>query len=214
MSRILICDLDGTLVDSRKDLTTGANLMRAEFGLPKLTVETITGYVGDGVRKLVERALKEIDADIDEGIRLMKKYYGENMFTHTCLYPGVKEGIRKLHEMGWKLALISNKPTVPCQKILEHFNIDSYFFPVIGGDTELPVKPDPATLLYVLKTTNSIAEKSWMVGDSHNDLGAGKRAGVKRCYAAYGFSDPKNETFDIKVDTFMQLVQHLKKSEG
>ena len=209
MNRILMCDLDGTLIDSRMDLTTGINLMRAEYNLSELTMDTVTGYVGDGIRKLVERALKEINVDIDEAIGLMKRFYMENMFRHTRLYPGIKEGVKELYEAGWKLALISNKPTGPCSSLLKHFEIDTYFYPVIGGDTDLPIKPDPAALLSVLAVTDCIAGKSWMMGDSHNDLGAAKRAGVKSCYAAYGFGNPKDEPYDFKASTFSELVQHL-----
>jgi len=116
--QLLIFDLDGTLAETRQDLTTGINQMRAHYSLPALDVETVTGYIGDGVRKLVERSVQGTEIDVDEALALNKQFYAEHMFDETQLYPGVEEGLAKL--AGYELAVLSNKPGDPTRAILKH----------------------------------------------------------------------------------------------
>ncbi len=204
---LLLCDLDGTLIDSREDLTTGVNLMRADYGLTALPVDTVTKYVGNGAKKLVERALHGADVSQDEALEKFKKYYKDNMFVKTNLYHGVKEGLHMLRGHGWKLALTSNKPSDKCVDILRHFMIDAYFDLILGGSHKYPLKPEPESILIAMRETGAHPGETWIIGDNHTDLEAGRRAGIKRCYARYGFGHIGSEDFDMVVDSFMEFVE-------
>ncbi len=208
---LLICDLDGTLIDSREDLATGVNLMRADYGLIPLSVESVTGYVGDGARKLVERALPESVKNIEDALHKFKKYYQENMFVKTRLYPTVEEGLRLLHGKGWKLALSSNKPSDKCEAILRHFGVDLYFDMILGASEKYPLKPDPSSVLIAMKKIAADKALTWIIGDNHTDLEAGRRAGIRCCYAKYGFGNEGAEKYDMAVDSFMEFVSQLQK---
>ena len=203
---LLLCDLDGTLIDSREDLATGVNLMRADYGLEPLSLESVTGFVGNGARKLVERSLPGSVKNIEEAMHKFKKYYRENMFVKTRLYPGVEEGLRLLHGKEWKLALSSNKPSGKCEDILKHIGIDFYFDMILGASENYPLKPDPASILIAMKQTGANKSATWIIGDNHTDLEAGRRAGIKRCYAKYGFGHVGSEEYDMAVDSFMEFV--------
>ncbi|MFA6293067.1 MAG: HAD-IA family hydrolase [Victivallales bacterium] len=208
---LLLCDLDGTLIDSREDLATGVNLMRADYGLIPLSVESVTGYVGDGARKLVERALPESVKNIEEAIDKFKRYYQENMFVKTRLYPTVAEGLRILHGNGWKLALTSNKPSGKCEDILRHFGVGPYFDLILGASDSYPLKPDPESIFIAMRNAGSDKSDTWIIGDNHTDLEAGRRAGIRCCYAKYVFGNEGSEKYDMAVDSFMEFVDQLQK---
>lgn len=206
---VIICDLDGTLIDSREDLTTGVNLMRSQYSLPPLDIETVTDYVGNGARKLAERALAGTDVDIDEALTLMKKFYTAHMFEQTRLYPTVKEGLQILANKGFKLAVVTNKPQEPCEKILQHLGVANVFDIILGTSALYRLKPDPEMLLAVIEQTCSSLENSWMVGDNYTDLESGRRAGMKRCFANYGFGYQMEEEYDAAFDSFADFANSL-----
>ncbi len=203
---LLLCDLDGTLIDSREDLATGINLMRADYGLGPLPVETVTKYVGNGASKLVERAMKDCATAHEGALEKFKKHYGDNMFVRTHLYPGVREGLYLLHGHGWKIAITSNKPNEKCEEILRHFKFDQLFDIILGGSHKYPLKPEPESILLAMKETKTSLGNTWIIGDNYTDLEAGRRAGIRRCYARYGFGHIGSEDFDMVVDSFMEFV--------
>jgi phosphoglycolate phosphatase len=205
--QLLLCDLDGTIIDSREDLATGVNLMRADYGLEPLSTESVTALVGNGARKLVERTLIGSVKNIEEALHKFKKYYQENMLVKTRLYPTVEEGLRILRGKGWKLVLVSNKPADKCEEILKHLKIDLYFDMNLSASEKYPLKPDPASILIAMKETGADKNKTWIIGDNHTDLEAGRRAGIKRCYAKYGFGHVGSEEYDMAVDSFAEFVE-------
>ncbi len=213
LGRCVAFDLDGTLIDSREDLAIAVNLMRAEFELEPLPLETVVSYVGDGIKKLTQRALQGEKADLEAAYDVINKFYRINLINKTTLYPGVFEGVNALKDAGWSLALISNKPTEFCRIILDHFRIELAFSQIIGGGPEFPLKPDPASLNFVLESAKAEAARSWVMGDNHTDLEAGARAGMRRCYAAYGFGDPQDKPFDLKAASFQDFVSALLKEQ-
>ncbi|MDP2990252.1 MAG: HAD hydrolase-like protein, partial [Kiritimatiellota bacterium] len=144
--QVLIFDLDGTLIDSRRDLATGINLMRRHYGLGPLRVETVTSFVGEGIRNLVERSLQDAPSrlresatpgqaavDLDEAVRVNKEFYRQHIHDETTLYPGVREGLECLAAAGHALALLSNKPGAASREIMRHFEIETLFASIIGG---------------------------------------------------------------------------------
>jgi phosphoglycolate phosphatase len=209
MKFCVIYDLDGTLIDSRRDLATAVNLMRQTFGLEPLSLEMVTSFIGNGARKLVERAVAGQGIDVDNALSLMKGFYAEHMVDETVLYSGVAEGVEKLHAAGIPQTIITNKHQEAVAVILRKLGVLQYFDLVIGGGGDFQLKPEPESLLHVVEQTGSLAKDSWMVGDHYTDLLAGKRAGMKCCHTAYGFGDIKDENFDLEVHDFSDFTQFV-----
>jgi phosphoglycolate phosphatase len=204
--QLLIFDLDGTLADSRADLATGINLMRAHYGLPQLPIATIEGYVGDGIRKLVERSLQGVDVDFEEALALDKKFYAEHMLDQTALYSGVEEGLEKLADTGHTLAVLSNKPGDPSRKILKYLGVDELFFRIIGGGDVPNLKPAPDGILVLMEESGTPPEDVWMIGDHHTDLEVAHNAGIKSGFVTYGIGNPGKFTADQVWNGFEELV--------
>ncbi len=209
MKPIVICDLDGTLIDSREDLADAVNLMLAEYGLPPLSVETVTGYIGNGARKLVERATQGRVGDLEGALQRLKRHYGANMVCKTTLYPTVREGLEAIRGLGYHLAVISNKPSDACVKILSHFGVAPLFDLILGGGDRFRLKPDPEVIFHAMSGTSSCKEGSWIIGDSEVDLETGRNAGIRCCYAEYGFKPLDGGMFDLSVARFADFAEHL-----
>lgn len=213
-NRCVIFDLDGTLIDSREDIANAVNATRRDFNLSPLSLETVVSYVGDGVRKLILRSFAGTDADLEEAIRVMGRHYAEHAVVKTTLYPGVADGIRVLSENGWKLGLVSNKPTELCRMIFRHFGLDAFFCEIIGGSSGFPLKPAPEALFHILTESGSDASLSWFCGDNHTDMNAARNGGMKSAYAAYGFGTLGDAEYDLKLNCFSELVDHLVPRDG
>lgn len=188
--KLIIFDLDGTLSDSLADLTDATNQMRRHFNLADLTVEHVRKLVGEGARKLVERALPGASEDeIEEGLHIFLSYNDTHIADKTRLYPGVKESLDELKKRGKLLAVISNKNVALCQKLLAVLGVDGYFAAVLGADSLPFRKPSPAPLMKLLDDFSVSADEALMVGDSINDIAAGKGAGVTTVGCSYGYGD-------------------------
>ena len=209
MNRCIIFDLDGTLIDSRADIANAVNMTRHDFQLPPLPLATVVSYVGDGVRKLIFRSFADTSVDMEAAIRAMGTHYAENAVVKTTLYSGVAQGLEKLHAHGWKLALVSNKPTELCRIIFRHFKLEPLFAEIIGGSSGFPLKPEPDALNHILHATGSDAAQSWVCGDNHTDLDAAKNAGMKSIFAAYGFGTQGNAVYDRIIHSFPELTDLL-----
>lgn len=205
--QLLIFDLDGTLADTRADLTTGINLMRAHYGLSPIGVEIVESYVGDGIRKLVERSLQGVDVSIDEALALDKKFYAEHMLDETVLYPGVADGLKKLAEAGHVLAVLSNKPGDPSRVILNHLGVGNLFFRIIGGGDVPNLKPAPDGIVALMEESGVKSSNVWMLGDHHTDLEVAHNAGVKSGFVTYGIGHPGEFTADQVWNGFAELVE-------
>ncbi len=173
----IIFDLDGTLIDSAPDIRAAANRMLADEGHAPLDLKTITSFIGNGIPKLVERAMRVRDIDAGEHARLteaMLGYYDEDPATLTSLYPGLDRLLPALKADGHRLGICTNKPEAPTRAILDIFGITGLFDVVIGGDT-LPVKkPDPAPLIAAFKALGD--GQRLYVGDSEVDAECAARA--------------------------------------
>lgn len=202
--QLLIFDLDGTLADTQRDLATGINCMRAHYGLSKLDVDTITSYIGDGIRKLVERSLQGADVDLDEAVALDRTFYAEHMFDETRLYPGVESGLATLS--GHALAVLSNKPGDATRAILKHLGADRFFFRMLGGGDCPNLKPSPDGIDALLAESGFSREDAWMIGDHHTDLEVAHNAGVKSAFVTYGIGHPGEFGADQTFHGFEELV--------
>jgi phosphoglycolate phosphatase len=204
---ILIFDLDGTLVDSKKDLTASVNHIRQQFDLPLLTEDEIARFIGNGALMLIRRALgpKATEENVQTGLQMFLSYYRAHMLEHTRLYPGVRETLDRLSHC--KLAVLTNKPVHFSCAMLDGLGIYRHFAAVYGGNSFDYKKPDPVGVFQILSDTNGHRERSWMIGDSAVDVLTGRNAGVKTCGVTYGYA---TETFkdvppDYLIDNFSDL---------
>jgi phosphoglycolate phosphatase len=186
---LVIFDLDGTLIDSQKDLASAVNLTRCDFGLKPITLDEVRHCVGNGLRVLVEKSIPEISQEkVDEALAILNKHYTEHLTDNTYAYEGMAETLKAL---ACKKAVLTNKPFRFTESLLKFLGWDGLFDAVVGGDT-LPIrKPDPKTIFEILKRTNTAPEKAIMVGDGVNDVKTAKAAGIDSCLALYGYTDPQ-----------------------
>lgn len=202
MTEIAVFDLDGTLIDSMKDIARAVNRMRESFGLPPMATGEIAPMTGNGIVTLVTRALKGSDAPVAEGVKLQTAFYAEDPVTETRLYPGVMEGLEIMRSKGIHLAVVTNKQTPIARQILETLGAAPLFDEIWGGDSGFPLKPDPAALLAFQKQHGAAKENCWMLGDHYTDLGAGRAAGFNRGFARWGYGEIRSESFDREFDSF------------
>lgn len=205
----IIFDLDGTLIDSRADLTAGINHMRGHYGLEPLSLEIVSGYIGDGVRKLVERSLQGAAVNVDEALSINKEYYFTHSTVHTSLYEGVENGLKKLVKAGHTLAVLTNKPGDPSRAILKYFGLDTLFSVIIGGGDVPHLKPAPDGIFRILELTGPDSVNGWMVGDHHTDLAVAKNAGVRSAWVEYGFGHTGGYKPDAHFASFAGLVGYF-----
>ncbi len=185
---LVVFDLDGTLIDSRRDLADAANALIAELGGSPLPVESIAGMVGEGAALLVLRALRASGAavDLERDLARFLDLYAERMLVHTALYDGTREMLAAAGRHA-TLAILTNKPQRHTDAILQGLRIASCFRWVIGGDTSYGRKPEPRGLQYLMSAAEVETTQTLMVGDSVIDLRTARAAGVTACLARYGF---------------------------
>ena len=208
MSQIkaIIFDLDGTLIDSVDDLANSVNYTLGRLDLPLHTTEEIKSFVGDGVQKLIKRSLGQTHMErFTEAFEIFMAHYGSHCTNNTVLYPEVAETISFLAEK-YSLAVLTNKSATFSHKILTALKIDYYFKEVLGGDSLLTKKPDPAGIFYLAdKWSLDPAEEMLMVGDHVTDIEIGQRAGCKTVFITGGIGETKGLTPDLVIKSMAEL---------
>ena len=215
-ARILICDLDGTLVDSAPDLASAVADLLAETGRPPLDEAAVRRMVGDGVAKLVERALEASGGvpgggALDAHVARYLAFYEGRLTEKTRPYPGAVETLSGLKDGGWRLAVCSNKPEAPSRQILAALGLDRLFEAVAGGDTFAVKKPDPGHLHGLLETMGAAPAQAVMLGDGRNDVLAARGTGLPVIAFASGYGPvPAHELgADALIETFADLPAAL-----
>jgi phosphoglycolate phosphatase len=184
-------DLDGTLIDSRADLAAATNHVLRSFSLPEIPPRSVYRLVGEGARRLVERALgPEHAADVDEGVARFLGYYAEHLLDHTSLYPGVADALAALAHAGVVLSVLSNKPAGMSRVVLDGLGVTSHFVAIVGGDSLPTRKPDPEGLRLLARLTHAALDRTLLVGDSRVDVATAANGGVAFCGVAWGL-DPE-----------------------
>jgi phosphoglycolate phosphatase len=205
--RLLVFDLDGTLVDSKRDLALSVNAMRKEMGLAPLALELVSSCVGHGVTLLVRRSLgsQATDENVEKGLAFFLDYYRQHMLDNTTPYPGVSEALEKLK--GRKMAVLTNKPVNFSREMISRLGFAPYFSYVYGGNSFPQKKPDPAGLHKLMEDLQVSARETVMVGDSDTDILTGKNAGVLTCGVTYGFGAQTLEKVspDLIIDDMREL---------
>jgi phosphoglycolate phosphatase len=215
LPRLVMFDLDGTLIDSVPDLAAAVDNMLLELGRQPAGIDAVREWVGNGVHLLVRRALaNHIDAEnVDEveaahALELFNGFYAQG-HELTVVYPGVRDTLKWLNKQGVEMALITNKPERFVAPLLDQMKIGRYFKWIIGGDTLPQKKPDPAALFFVMKMANIPASQSLFVGDSRSDVQAAKAAGVKCVALSYGYNHGRpiaEESPALVIDDLRKLI--------
>ncbi len=188
MTRTLVLDLDGTLVDSVPDIAAAVNRLLASRLLPGLADHEVQAMVGDGTEALIARAFAAHGAvpDATAAAEYVEDYTARAVEA-TEPYPGVAETLRILQGAGWRLAVCTNKPAAAASRVLRSLALDGFFAAVGGGDSFEARKPNPAHLLGTIARAGGTAERAVMAGDHRNDVLAAQGCGVPSVFAAWGY---------------------------
>lgn len=191
MRRLAIFDLDGTLVDSRRDLADAGNAARAALGLPPIQVADIVPMIGDGAGKLIERLTPGCDeAARKRAMDAFRTDYATRLTAHTAAYPGIPEMLVELRRRGWLIAVATNKPALFAEPLLAQLGL-----PVDGlRGGEGVKKPDPAMLHELMRELGVAPAATWMIGDHHTDLQAAAAASVRAVHCTWGFGQRDGAT--------------------
>ncbi|HXZ27465.1 MAG TPA: HAD-IA family hydrolase [Terriglobales bacterium] len=214
--RLLIFDLDGTLVDSRLDLANSVNAMLEYFGRPTLPCDVIAGYIGDGAPMLVRRSLGDPDdeAFLQEALGYFLQYYREHKLDNTYVYAGIQEALTAIRAARngarpVEMAVLTNKPVNPSRAIVEALGLGEFFARVYGGNSFHTKKPDPLGARTLLQERGTRPEEAVIIGDSEIDVLTGRNAGLWTVGVTYGFAPHTLETAppDVVVDAPLELKQ-------
>jgi len=191
--KLLIFDLDGTLIDSRLDLIHSVNAMLKHLGRPELPGDVIASYVGDGAPMLIRRALGDPrdESLVKDGLDHFLAYYRVHKLDHTHLYNGIQEmltAIRNSNGISRQMAVLSNKPVNPSRLIVEALGLAEFFVHIYGGNSFPTKKPDPHGAQTILRETKNDPHETLMVGDSSVDVITGRNANLWTCGVTYGFA--------------------------
>jgi phosphoglycolate phosphatase len=209
--RVLVFDLDGTLIDSETDLANSVNATLQHMGREPLPLELIASYVGQGAARLVEQALGP-GATVEEcrrGLEHFLAYYREHMLDHTVTYPGVREALAAL--TGMEMAVLTNKPVRFSKRILDGLGLADYFQFVYGGNSFETKKPHPAGMHTLLRDFQAEAKQVMIVGDSEVDVLTARNAGTWACGVTYGLGSSRLADYppDLLVDSLTELPPYL-----
>jgi len=217
-AQLVLIDLDGTLVDSVPDLSHAVDAMMDDLGLPQRGDQKVRNWVGNGVVRLVKRALTEdLHAEpdtvlFDEAYPIFLKHYAAANGQYSQLYPGVLDGLEYLEKKGCHIGCVTNKAEDFTRPLLKTLRILDKFGVVVSGDTLPQKKPEPEPLLHAAKHFGVAAEQALMVGDSMHDVQAARAAGFAVVAVSYGYNhgvDIRQAKPDHVVDSLAQLSELL-----
>lgn len=216
MKKLIIFDLDGTLVNTIADLAAATNAALEKYGFPTYSTETITGFVGNGINKLLERALPDTERTEENITRLRNEFttfYDRHNTDLTTPYPGIAETLAWIQRKGIMMAVASNKYQAATEKIVRHYFPGIHFVKVLGQREDIPTKPDPTIVHEIEKETNVQKQDILYIGDSGVDMQTAINAGVAYLAVSWGFrSREELEGFSplAIIDNAEQLADFLK----
>jgi phosphoglycolate phosphatase len=214
---LLIFDLDGTLIDSKRDLADSVNATRVWAGLTPLGDEIVSSYVGNGAPMLIRRSFPDAtEADLALYLAYFLDYYREHMLDATVLYPHVREALDRLHSAAVPMAVLTNKPVKFSVRLIAGLGLEAHFFRVYGGNSFEEKKPHPMGINLLVEESGADRARTFMVGDSAVDIRTARNAGVLACGVSWGFQP---ETFsdtppDFVIDDMRALADRVLGSCG
>jgi|SRR5208282_5321075 phosphoglycolate phosphatase len=231
--RLLVFDLDGTLIDSRLDLIHSVNAMLRHLERPELDGDVIASYVGDGAPTLVRRALGDTDDEVllRDAMEYFLIYYRQHKLDHTTVYEGIPEVLARLAKspngveptelpsdavppngVQRQMAVLSNKPVNPSRDIVRALGLGDFFVCVYGGNSFTTKKPDPLGVRTIMQETGVAADETLIIGDSSVDVLTGRNAGLWTCGVTYGFAPHSLEQAppDVLVESPRELGELLR----
>jgi phosphoglycolate phosphatase len=209
--KLLMFDLDGTLVNTAADITNALNYAIEPHGIKKLTVERTISMVGEGITRLVEKLLGEERKPIMQDVldRFLE-YYSDHLLEFSAPYPGVRETLQRL--AAYKKAVISNKRESLSKRLLAELQLSDFFDAVLGSDSVQERKPSPKPLIHLMECFSARPEESVMIGDSQYDIQAGRAAGVRTIAATYGYREKRFlAEADLMIGRIDELPQALER---
>lgn len=213
--RMVLFDLDGTLVDSVPDLHVAVNAMQAELGNPERAEADVRNWVGNGIERLVERALtndlhgKPDPAEVERALPVFKRHYAQSNGQHSQVFDGVIEGLELIKALGLSMGCVTNKASAFTLPLLEQTGLKDYFEVVISGDSLPLKKPDPAPLIYSAGWFHVHPSEALMIGDSISDVKAARAAGFSIVCMSYGYNhgeDIRDYDPDAVIDSMTELA--------
>ncbi|MGA7565839.1 MAG: HAD-IA family hydrolase [Terriglobales bacterium] len=216
--RLLVFDLDGTLIDSRLDLIHSVNAMLRHIGRPELAGDVIASYVGDGAPTLVGRSLGDTDDEalLRTALEYFLGYYRLHKLDHTTVYAGIPELLSSVanssNGLHRSMAVLTNKPVNPSRDIVRALGLGDFFLCVYGGNSFSTKKPDPLGVRTILHETGVAPDEALMVGDSSIDVLTGRNAGLWNCGVTYGFAPHALDDVppDVLIDSPLDLEELLR----
>ncbi len=209
--RALIFDLDGTLIDSQRDLIRSVHAMLQEMGREQLHEDTISGYIGHGAPQLVARALGDgsTEEENQRALKFFLAHYEEHKLDSTCAYPGVPEALE--HLAAFPMAILTNKPVRISVRILQELGLAKYFRAVYGGNSFETKKPDPLGAQTILREFGAAPAEALLIGDSEVDVQTARNAGTLAAAVNYGFGTHNRSAHpaDIYLDRLTDLIPLL-----
>lgn len=207
MLKLLIFDLDGTLVDSSVDITNAINHAIEPAGIAPLTTKKVISMVGYGITQLVEGIVPPEFSE--EVLKRFLQHYSGHIIDNTRPYPGVTETLSKLGN--YKKSVISNKKEALSKEVMDRLGLSGFFDFILGSDSTTERKPSPEPIYKALKQAGVTKNEAIIIGDSDIDIKAGKAAGIKTLAVTYGFRKKEDLTgADHIIDSFEELISVLK----
>lgn len=204
---LMIFDLDGTLANTGLDLVNSVNVALRSLGFEEKPATDIIGYVGNGVTKLIERALGQGNRrHLEKALNVFSTYYGKHLLDHTCLYPGVEDVLRNFSAT--PKVILTNKHYQYSLAVVRGLGIEKYFLEIIGADTLPFLKPDRRQVDYLLDKYKVRREHTVMIGDGKNDILAAKQSGILSVAFLNGLGD-RNTLLEMKADYYCEDIKEM-----
>ncbi|MDW8294840.1 MAG: HAD-IA family hydrolase [Aquificaceae bacterium] len=205
--KAVLFDLDGTLIDSYRDIGIHLNRTLKDFGKPQIDIEGVRHLIGGGARELLRNFFT--DGLLEEALEVFRGYYLAEPVIHTRPFKGIQEVLERAKDRGVRLAVVTNKMEELSRLILKELGLMDYFFLLVGGDTYSEKKPSPLPLLETLKVLGVSPREALMVGDTETDLKAGRLAGTKRGLALWGYVKVSEEVPDYLFEKPEDMLEFM-----